>query len=173
MTNWYVITGGPSSGKTTTVQLLRERGHTTTIEHARHYIDLARIDGKSVEEIRARQLEFQHGVLAMQVEEEAALDPDEVVFLDRALPDSLAYYRFLDLEPDAALLAAVEHARYKKIFVLDLLPLTTDYARTEDENDQRVIHHLLIDVYRELGFPVIQVPVLPPAERVDFILEQV
>lgn len=171
MTNWYVITGGPSSGKTTTVELLRDQGHTTTIEHARHYIDLARIDGSSVEQIRVRQLEFQHGVLAMQVEEEASLNPDEIVFLDRALPDSLAYYRFLRLEPDAELLTAIEHARYRKIFVLDLLPLAKDYARTEDENDQRVIHHLIIDVYRELGFPVIQVPVLPPAERVDFILE--
>lgn len=109
----------------------------------------------------------------MQVEEEASLNPDEIVFLDRALPDSLAYYRFLHLEPDAELLTAIEHARYKKVFILDLLPLAKDYARTEDENDQRVIHHLLIDVYRELGFPVIQVPVVPPCERVDFILERI
>lgn len=173
MTNWYVITGGPSSGKTTTVQLLRERGHTTTIEHARHYIDLARISGQSVEEIRARQLEFQHGVLTMQLDEEASLNPDEIVFLDRALPDALAYYRFLHLEPDAMVLSAVEHARYKKVFVLDLLPLARDYARTEDEHDQRVIHDLLLEVYRELGFPVIQVPVLPPTDRVDFILERI
>ena len=29
--NWYVITGGPGSGKTTTVNLLRDRGYKTTI----------------------------------------------------------------------------------------------------------------------------------------------
>ncbi|MBF9334791.1 AAA family ATPase [Microbacterium lacticum] len=34
-TRWHVVTGGPSSGKTTTVNLLRGRGYTTTIEHAR------------------------------------------------------------------------------------------------------------------------------------------
>lgn len=37
--NWYVITGGPGSGKTTTAHLLKERGYTTTFEHARHYLD--------------------------------------------------------------------------------------------------------------------------------------
>ncbi|PZR52351.1 MAG: hypothetical protein DI537_55685, partial [Stutzerimonas stutzeri] len=72
VTNWYVITGGPSSGKTTTVNLLRDRGYTTTIEHARHYIDLQRIEGRTVEEVRAKQREFQRGVLDMQLAEEAA-----------------------------------------------------------------------------------------------------
>ena len=37
--NWYVIRGGPSSGKTTTVNLLKERGYITTFEHARHYLN--------------------------------------------------------------------------------------------------------------------------------------
>ena len=61
-TRWHVVTGGPSSGKTTTVNLLRGRGYTTTIEHARHYIDLQRITGRSTAEVRARQSEFQRAV---------------------------------------------------------------------------------------------------------------
>lgn len=93
-TRWHVVTGGPSSGKTTTVNLLRGRGYTTTIEHARHYIDLQRITGRSTAEVRARQSEFQRAVVDMQIEQERSLDPQQTVFLDRALPDSLAYYRF-------------------------------------------------------------------------------
>ena len=34
------------------------------------------------------------GVLEMQIEQEAILDPEDTVFLDRALPDALAYYYF-------------------------------------------------------------------------------
>ncbi|MFJ6114182.1 AAA family ATPase [Agrococcus sediminis] len=172
MSNWYVITGGPSSGKTTTVNLLHERGYATTVEHARHYIDLQRIEGRSVEEVRGRQREFQCGVFAMQLEQEASLDPDETVFLDRALPDSLAYHRFLDLEPHAQLLDALPRVSYRKVFILDLLPLAPDYARIEDAAAQSRIHALLTEVYRELPSPVVTVPVLSPADRVAFILDR-
>ncbi len=34
------------------------------------------------------------GVLEMQLKQEASLDPNEPVFLDRAIPDALAYYHF-------------------------------------------------------------------------------
>ncbi|MRX44419.1 AAA family ATPase [Agromyces kandeliae] len=172
MTHWYVITGGPSSGKTTTVDLLRQRGYRTTIEESRHYIDLQRLGGRSVEEIRSRQAEFQQNVLALQLAQEADLDPEEVVFLDRAVPDSLAYYRLLGLEPDGALLEALAHVPYRKAFVMDLLPLHADYARTEDAAAQRRVHDLLLEVYLSLPIPVVRVPVVPPPERVDFILRR-
>ncbi|AWC23704.1 MULTISPECIES: AAA family ATPase [Aminobacter] len=172
MTNWYVITGGPSSGKTTTIELLAKRGYRTTIEHARHFIDTQRVTGRTVAEIRANQREFQKGVLQMQIEQERNLDPDEVCFLDRALPDALAYYRFLSLEPEPELIEALKTASYRKVFVLDLLPLARDYARTEDTGAQRRIHELLIEVYRSLGFPLETVPPLPPDERVEYILRR-
>lgn len=169
--SWYVITGGPGSGKTTTVNLLSERGYKTTIEHARHYIDTMRVTGETVEEIRNNQIKFQHGVLAMQVEQERKLSPKEMVFLDRAIPDSLAYYRFLNLPEDVQINEAMKNVSYKKVFILDPLPLVNDYARTEDRADQERIQELLVEVYGSLPFPVVSVPVLPPEERVDFILQ--
>lgn len=170
-TNWYVITGGPSSGKTTTVNLLKERGYITTFEHARHYLDTQRLKGRTIEEVRKQQKEFQLGVLEMQIEQENQILPEVLVFLDRAIPDALAYYRFLNLPEDEKLTEALRTVSYKKIFILDCLPLVNDYARTEDAAAQKQIHALLIEVYQALGFPVIQVPVLPPEERVDFILK--
>lgn len=171
LTNWYVVTGGPGSGKTTTVNLLRNRGYKTTIEHARHYIDTERITGKTVEEIRNNQIAFQAGVLNMQIEQEAYLLPDEIAFLDRALPDSLAYYEFLGLPVDEKLARKLPSVAYRKIFILDPLPLVNDYARLEDGEAQRKIHSLITAVYESLPFPVVHVPVLPAEERVDFILK--
>ncbi|MEP7231976.1 MAG: AAA family ATPase [Ginsengibacter sp.] len=46
-TNWYVITGGPGSGKKTTLDLLNAGGYKTAIEHARHYFDTKRSIGKN------------------------------------------------------------------------------------------------------------------------------
>ena len=168
--NWYVITGGPSSSKTTTVNMLSERGYKTTIEHARHYIDTMHQGGRTVEEIRSNQMEFQAGVLEMQIEQEAILSADEIIFLDRAIPDALAYYRFLNLAVDERLSKALETASYKKIFILSLLPFVKDYARTEDEDAQKKIHSLLVDVYTSLPSPVIHVPALSPEDRVSFII---
>ena len=170
-TNWYVITGGPSSGKTTTVNLLAQRGYKTTIEHARHYIDTQRHIGRSVDDIRNHQKEFQLGVLDMQIEQEKEIAPDDVVFLDRAIPDAFAYYKFLNLEPDEKLLNAMKHVYYKKIFILEYLPLVNDYARTEDVVAQKKIHDVLTEVYASLPFPVIHVPVLPAADRLEVILK--
>src|SRR5690554_6110897 len=172
-TNWYVVTGGPSTGKTTTINMLAERRYKTAIEHARHYIDTMRVKGQTVEELRSNKREFQLGVLDMQIEQEASINPKDLVFLDRAIPDALAYYRFLKLEVDEILKEAMRKVNYKKVFVLDKLPLINDYARLESENDQNQIHNLITEVYESLPFPVVHVPVLPPLERVNFILNSI
>lgn len=173
ITNWYVITGGPSSGKTTTVNILRDRGYITTMEHARHYLDTQRLKGRTIEEVRANQLEFQHGVLKMQIDQESEIAPHVQVFLDRAIPDALAYYRFLNLPVDDLLRKALQKVIYKKIFIMDPLPLKNDYARTENVQAQQKIHELITEVYEALPSPVIHVPVLPAEERVEFILKHV
>lgn len=170
-TNWYVITGAPCSGKTTIVNLLHERGYKTTIEHARHYLDTQRLDGRTTEDVRKNQTEFQMAVLKMQMEQEKQLSADDVVFLDRAIPDAMAYYRFLNLPPDEKLVEAMSTVYYKKIFILEYLPLVHDYARLEDEVAQKQIHKLLTEVYESLPFPVIHVPVLKPQEQIDVILK--
>lgn len=170
-TNWYVLTGGPGSGKTTTIELIGARGFKTTIEHARHYIQTQMQKGRTVEEVRRNQEDFQMGVLDMQIEQEAMLSPQDTVFLDRALPDALAYYYFLNLLPNERIKTAVKIYRYKKIFILNLLPLVQDYARREDDEAQKKIHSLIIKVYNDLNFPIIYVPVLPPNERVEFIMK--
>ena len=169
--NWYVITGGPSTGKTTVINLLHKLGYHTTIEHARHYIDTWYNEGHTVEEIRNNKKKFQLGILDMQIEGEASIKTKEVVFMDRAIPDNLAYYQFIALDLDQKLINALKEVSYKKIFILDRLPFTKDYARTENEEDQKNIHQLIIDVYTDLGFPIVFVPVLPPLERVEFILK--
>jgi predicted ATPase len=172
LTNWCVITGGPCTGKTTVIELLAQRGYKTTVEHARHYIDTQKVQGRTTAEIRQNKKAFQLAVLKMQMEEEANLDVNELVFLDRALPDAMAYYRFLGLEYDKNLEEQCNKYCYRKVFILDRLPLVKDYARMEDEAEQIRIHNLIIEVYESFPCPIVHVPVLPPEERVDFILDR-
>ncbi len=172
-TNWHVITGGPGCGKTTTVNLLKECGYKTTVEQSRHYIDTLRVTGETVAHIRQNQLIFQRKVLDLQIAQEEQLSPGEIVFLDRALPDALAYYRFLHLPIDQKLTDAVAKASYRTVFILAPLSLVNDYARTENETAQREIHRLVVEVYEGLSFPVVHVPVLPAEDRVELVLDHV
>ncbi len=168
--NWYVITGGPGSGKTTTIDILRRRGFKTVIEHARHYLQIQRFNGHPVEEVRSNQKEFQLAILKMQIEAEKKLDPYETVFLDRAIPDAHAYYHYLNIPESQEILDALKQVSYKKIFILDCLPIVQDAVRTEDAEAQQSIQQFLIKVYEELPFPIVRVPVMQPELRTDFIL---
>lgn len=169
--NWYVITGGPGSGKTTVINVLKDKGYHVVEENARHFIDTQRVKGKTVEEVKQNQKKFQTTILKLQVNQEKALITDELVFLDRAIPDALAYHRFFHLEVDEQLKNAMNKVCYKKVFIMEPLPLVNDYARLENEEAQIKIHQLITEVYTSLPCPIIHVPVLPVEERVDFILK--
>lgn len=151
--------------------MLESLGYKTTIEKARHYIDTKLKDGKTIDEIEKHQRVFQQAVIKMQLDTENKLSPNEMVFMDRAIPDALAYYRFLNLKTDQLVEEALQQASYKKVFILDCLPLVNDYARREDEKAQHRIHELIIEVYQSLPFPIVYVPVLPVEERVNVILK--
>ena len=60
--NWYVITGAPHSGKTSVLKLLEEKGYRVIYEAARIYIDQEIEKGRTIEEIRESELEFQKGI---------------------------------------------------------------------------------------------------------------
>jgi predicted ATPase len=51
------------------------------------------------------------------------------------------------------------------VFVLDLLPLELAGARIKDDT------FTLVRDYSALGYEVVRVPVLPPQERIEYLLE--
>ena len=167
---WYAVSGAPSSGKTTTVRLLAARGYRTTEEQARAIIAEEMAKGRTLEEVRGAGEWFQEVILERQLALEAQLPVDDAVFLDRGVPDGLAYERFLGLQPNAALADAARKSRYRRVFVLEPLAFTADHGRIEDSETQNNLHNAIRETYLELGFDVCDVPVLAPAERVDFIL---
>lgn len=170
MNNWRVISGGPGTGKTTIITLLAERGYRTVPEAARAYIDAELKLGVKIENIRDNQVAFQNAVLALQLDAERGLNPDDTVFFDRGIPDTLAYYRYHGIPENGAIKAAMSACFYKQVFLLDPLPIVADYARKETTEAQEHICALIHQVYDELPFPTVHVPVLSPRERVDFIL---
>lgn len=165
---WYVITGGPSSGKTTLINKLSSLGFETVPEAARAVIDKYAKKGVQTEEIRKDEAVFQKLVLEMQLKMEAKAPKGKVVFFDRGVPDSIAYYRLygLDTTPEMA------RNRYRRIFFLKQLQFHKDYARTEDAAAVKKINCLLMKTYRDLGYKIVLVPAVPVDERAKLVLSQ-
>ena len=170
--NWYVITGGPSSGKTTILDELTRLGFTTFPDAARVLIDKEIKKGKSIKEIRKNEADFQRRVLKIKIEAEKKAPKDKVIFFDRGIPCSIAYYQTCGLDPKEILKACPEN-RYKKVFFLEQLPVKKDYARTEDEKAIKDLNMILQKSYQDLGYKLINIPVAPKEVRVRKILEEI
>ena len=168
--NWYVITGAPSSGKTTIIKLLEKKGYKVLYEIARIYIDKELKEGKTIQQIRKDEAAFQKNILDQKVYFESRLNPKEITFLDRAIPDSIAYYELVRVPRDKYLEDIIKKTFYKKIFLFDKVEFEKDYARTESQEEIEKLERLLEKVYRNLSFPVIKVPKMSVEKRVKFIL---
>lgn len=167
-TNWYVLTGPPCSGKTTLINALRDKGYTISEEVARtHYLDL--ISHYTQKKVLSDPVQLQEDILQIEIKREQSLDPNELIFFDRALPDSIAYYQQLGKVPQHVTKAAkLNH--YKGVFFLEALPYEKDIIRTEDEKTARAIGRLIRLAYESLGYQLIDVPAVSVEQRLEKIL---
>ncbi|NIO44423.1 MAG: AAA family ATPase [Candidatus Aenigmarchaeota archaeon] len=166
---WYVITGAPSSGKTTIVSRLSKMGYHTLFEAARLLIEKEISEGKSLEEIRINEIEFQRKILELKIELESKLPKDKIVFLDRAIPDTIAYYQLYGTDTNEVL-KICQIKKYKKIFLLEPLSFEKDHVRIENEKTAKKLSELIKKAYMDLGYEVINVPIMPIEDRINFIL---
>lgn len=170
-TNWYVITGAPCSGKTTVICEFERLGYQVVHEAARAYMDAEIKKGKTLARIKAGALAFERHILYKKLEIEAALAENTVIFLDRAVPDSIAYFKSAGLSPDEPM-GESRIVRYKKIFLFERLGFEKDTVRRESEPAAQALEQLLTESYQELGYEIVRVPLVSVKARTRFVLER-
>ena len=168
-THWHVITGAPSSGKTTVINGLADRGFRVKHEVARAYIDQRLAAGETLEQIKADPLAFERHILFTKVDIEEQLPPAETVFLDRAVPDSIAYFELEGLDTSEPLELS-RRWRYRRVFLFEQLFFEKDQVRWEDQDQAARLEDMLSRAYAQLDYEVTRVPVMPVHERIDFVL---
>ena len=163
-----VFTGGPFSGKSTTARLFAGCGYTVVPDAAE-----VLLAGADIAVIRADEGQFSKRVLELRLQAEAGLAGVGPVVLDRAVPDSIVYYEFDGLDTQA-LWEYGRRIRYDGVFCFDNLPLVMGSTRNEfDAQQQAQIGKRLGEVYQELGYRVVRVPVLTPEERMALIMSRI
>ncbi|NIM92164.1 MAG: AAA family ATPase [Anaerolineales bacterium] len=171
-TNWHVIAGAPCCGKTTLIDQLADKGFQTVPESARLYIEREMDQGRRVHPILSDAAALQRKIKDMQQSIEGGLRANDVLFLDGAVPGSLAFYRVFGLDPNEILVECFHH-RYASVFILEPLPFQTDDERVEEVADiTGYLDEWHTRDYIALGYNVVTVPVMPPEERLAFVLER-
>lgn len=168
--NWIVLTGAPSSGKTTVLKELEKKRFRVVYEVTRTYIDKQLKLGKSIKEIRRDELLFQKKILDLKIKLEKTLPKKEIIFFERAIPDTIAYYEICGVTSDSKLKKVLTKCSYSKVFLLHLINYKKDYARVETEKKAKKLEKLLNKSYQKIKSPIIEVPAMSVKKRVKFIL---
>ena len=169
-----VIAGGPGTGKTTLINHLKALGFQCYDEISRQVTLEARRDG--IEQLFLTQpLLFSEKLLEGRTKQflDAAKAPENVVFLDRGLPDVLAYMDYIGDDYPQHFVKTCETYIYDGVFILAPWQeiFTSDSERYESFEDAIKIHHHLLESYKRFGYQLIDVPFGGIKKRSDFILD--
>lgn len=166
MTQKYILTGGPGSGKSSIILELEAQGEHTIREAAEDIIRRNQAHGNPEPWTNPN---FQKEILELQLQREQRI-PQEItrVFIDRGIPDGLAY-----AQPGSE--TAQEIIRktpdYDAIFLIESLATTqTDDIRRENHQEAQELARRLTKIYENLGYEVYKIQAGTLRERTNSIL---
>lgn len=169
-----LLIGGPGTGKTTLINKLQEKGNLCYPEISRQVTLDAQKQG--IDQLFLTQpLLFSELLLKSRIQQfEAALQAEApVVFIDRGIPDVLAYMHFIgDEYPDFFHQASTKY-KYSKIFILPIWQeiYVCDNERYENFEQAQKIQEHLIETYKKYGYELVDVPKANVDQRIEFILQ--
>jgi predicted ATPase len=172
---FFVLTGGPGSGKTTLIEALRRAGFATSVEAGRGIIrDQSDIGGPALP-WHDRAL-FAELMLSWEMRSyQVAREQTGPVFFDRGVPDTLGYLRLSGLPAPRHVSSATGHFRYHpRVFVAPPWPeiFAQDEERRQTLDEAERTYHALVGVYTELGYELVPLPLVPVEVRLRFVLAE-
>ena len=168
-----VITGGPGTGKSSVIINLETKGFPCLHEVSREITLEAQKQG--IEQLFLDQpLLFSEKLLEARVNQhlQAKEISEEIIFIDRGIPDVVAYMDYFGSEYPKKFMKACEDYKYTKIFLMPPWKeiYKTDNERYESFEQAVLIHDYLKKAYINYGYNPIEVPKLSVEDRSEFIL---
>ena len=174
MSKKIVITGGPSTGKTTIINRLKSDGFHCFDEISRQVTLEAR--KKGIDQLFLKDpLQFSKRLLEGRKQQfinaNAIYDP--FVFLDRGLPDVLAYMDFVGTAYPKSFNEACKTLKYDAVIILKpwFSIYSQDAERYESFEEAKKIHTHLVKTYKRFNYQLITLPEDTVDNRIKFLLE--
>lgn len=167
-----VLVGGPGSGKTTLLEFLKEKGHVCYPEISREIIINAQKQGIA-QLFLENSLLFSELLLEGRKKQflQASKEKSNLVFLDRGMPDVLAYMHYIGDAYPSSFIKACDTYKYSKVFILPPWQeiYKSDNERYESFEQSNLIYNHLVETYKKFGYNLIHVPKDTVENRVKFI----
>lgn len=173
-TNFFILTGGPGSGKTAVLNELEIRGYSVASEVARTIIQEQNTIGGDATHTKNRKAFCDLMLARSIVDYRKMANYKKPVFFDRGIPDLWGYSKTFCGEVSAEVSKAVAHFRYNKtvfIFPPWLEIYRNDVERQQDFQEALQTYEALKDAYFNCGYVLVEVPKSWIEDRVDFILQ--
>ncbi|PJJ06914.1 putative ATPase [Flavobacterium sp. 1] len=171
-----VIIGGPGTGKSSIINGLVAKGYCCYPEISREVTLEAQKRG--IEQLFLEDpLLFSQMLLDGRIKQynNAQNEPHQWVFIDRGIPDVVAYLDYIgDDYPNHFIDACKENA-YTKIFILPPWEeiYESDSERYENFDQAKTIYKHLTKTYTNYGYDLIEVPKDSIDNRILFILDKI
>jgi predicted ATPase len=171
-----VLIGGPGTGKTTLINTLIEKGYRCYPEVSREVIQNAQKEG--IDQLfLEKPLLFSELLLQGRIKQhqDARNETQELVFLDRGIPDVVAYLDFVNNEYPEEFTKACEQFKYDRLFLLPPWEeiYQSDNERYESFEQATQLYQFLAKTYANFGYQITEVPKDTVNNRVDFILNSI
>lgn len=173
--NLYVLTGGPGAGKTTVLAELQRRGYPCVPEVARQIIqEQVQTGGTAVpwsDTARYAKLMLERSILSFHEHTPAS----QITFCDRGIPDTVCYLRLIGHDDSEAVTASMTYRYAQKVFLAQPWQAiyATDGERKQSFEEAVRTYNLMTKVYEECGYEIVELPLVSPPERADFIFGHV
>lgn len=181
-TKKIVITGGPSTGKTTVINKLEEKGFTCLHEIIRDMTQEEKTNNTATTFVTnpivsvTDPMAFNTNLLNARVAqyESVKTQKSNLIFFDRGIPDILAYMDCFEQSYDSNFIEACTNNTYDTIFMMPPWREIhiVDNERFESYDESLRVNNALIKTYTHFGYDIQIVPRTTIDKRVSFILEQ-
>lgn len=172
----YILTGTPSSGKTSILHALKSEGYSAVEEAATDVIALEHRRGNLAPWM---QDDFVDKIVQLQKQRqiEAATSPGELQVYDRSPICTLALSRHLGYPPSASLLEELERIERERIyqrqvfFIENLGFCQPSEVRKITFEESLAFEQIHEETYISLGYDLIKIAPEPLSQRVRHIIE--